>query len=254
MINMKLTQAHSNYHYKCVSIQNHYENFCSGRCYYIGDHYRKDYERLKAEFCSMFHCVQKNVKHNVSVDDLKQYLCDMFDELKSPLQDADTMDKIMNVVRRNSTLTDCSYFIGIARHFGINEAKSKIGCYEEILHDFCQRTLQNHTYVQSFCEDQSKPIPSSNKVTFKLEWDAAKTTMNDIRGILRMAFGRLADCVEILVVRDGCVLLECIAPQYLMKDLVGIASRRKNKLVAMDVVRLTIGSTEVINEQVSRPV
>ena len=76
--------------------------------------------------------------------------------------------------------------------------------------------------------------------------------MNDIRGILIMAFGHLADCVEIPVVREGCVLLECTAPRYLMKDLVGIASRRKNKLVAMDVVKLTIGSTEVINEQVSR--
>ena len=79
--------------------------------------------------------------------------------------------------------------------------------------------------MQSFCKDRSKPIPSSNKVTFKIEWDAAKTTMNDIRGILRMAFGHLADCDEILVIQEGCVLLEYAALRYLMKDLVGIAGQ-----------------------------
>ena len=201
----------------------------------------------------MFKYVQEKVKDSVSVDELKQYLC-QYDGLESLLQDADTMVEVMNAVRRQSTLTDYAYIAEIAHHFGIDEAKSKIGSYRKTLDDFCQHTVQNHTYVQSFHEDRSKPIPSSNKVTFKIEWDAAKTTMNDIHGILRMAFGHLADRVEILVVREGCVLLECAAPQYLMKDLVGIASRRKTKLVAMDVVKLTIGSTEVINEQVSRPV
>ena len=200
----------------------------------------------------MFEFVQEKVQHE-SVDKLKRSLC-RFGELRSRLQDAHTLVEVMNAVRSESTLTDFAYIDRIAHYLGDKKAKSKVGRYKKSLKHFCKKISKSHTYMQSFREDRSKPTPSSNKVTFKLEWDAAKTTMNDIRGILRMAFGRLADCVEILVVRDGCVLLECIAPQYLMKDLVGIASRRKNKLVAMDVVRLTIGSTEVINEQVSRPV
>ena len=227
-------------------------NICSGRNYHIGDCYRKDYVCLQDEFVSMFELVQEKVER-VSVNDLKQYLC-RFDELRSLLQDADTLDKIMNAVREQSTLTDFAYIDRIAHHFGNRKVKSKVSHYKKSLKKFCRHTIQAHTYVQSFCEDQSKPIPSTNKVTFKLEWNATETTMNDIRGILRKAFGRLADRVKILVVREGCVLLECAAPPCLMKDLVGVASRRKHELVAMDVVKLTIGSTVVINEQVSGPI
>ena len=200
----------------------------------------------------MFEFVQEKVQH-VSVVKLKKYLS-RFNELEPRLKDADTKGEVMNAVRRQSTLTDFAYINRIADHFGNEEAKSEIDRYKKTLDDFCQHTIQSHTYVQSFREDRSKPIPSSNNVTFKIEWDAAKTTEKDIRGILRMAFGRLADHVEILVVQEGCVLLKCSAPPYLIPDLVEIASRRKNKLVAMDVVKLTIGSTEVINEQVSKPV
>ena len=200
----------------------------------------------------MFEFVQEKVQHE-SVDKLKQYLC-RFDKLRSRLQDADTLVKVMNAVRSESTLTDFAYIDRIVHHLGNKKVKSKVGHYKKSLKNFCKKISKSHTYMQSFREDQSKAIPSSNKVTFKIEWDAAETTMDDIHGILRMAFGRLADRVEILVVREGCVLLECAAPQYLMKDLVEIASKRKNKLVANDVVKLTIGSTEVINEQVSGPV
>ena len=201
----------------------------------------------------MLDCVQKKVKDIVSVDELKQHLCN-FDELESDLEHANTIDEVMIAVRGQSTLTDYAYINEIACHFGIDEAKSKIGCYEEILYNFCQHTIKSHTYMQSFCEHQSKRISSSNKinVTFKLEWDATKTTMIDIHGVLRMAFGCLADCVEILVVREGCVLVGCSAPQYLIPDLAKEAKKRKSKLVALDVVKLVIGSTEVINEQVSR--
>ena len=207
------------------------------------DYYKKDYTNLRASFYEMFYCVCEEVNKSpkVSVDTLKQYLC-RYAELKDILQDADTVDQVMEAVRSECSLTDCSYLEEIASQFKLNKVAKGIVDYHEILDKFCQHTIADHFYVKSFREDY---IHSSNKVTIRLQWNAQKKTLKDIRNVLYKAFGYLSVRVEIVVIQDGSVVVVCWAPQHLMKELVRLAELKRYKLREMGVVKLTIGDTEV---------
>ena len=198
----------------------------------------------------MFRSISKAVKSQVPVDDLKEYLCETFPEFKILLQEASTTDDVMKTVRNQSSLTDLAYFGRINGHFNL-KMKQKINRYCDTLDSFCQHTLDNHSYVRSFREDYPRYILSSDKIVFRLQWKANEKTLKDIRDVLRMSFGHLADRVQIVVIEDGSVVVVCWAPRYLMEKLVRLASARVHRLAKMGVVKLTIGDTEVKIEQVN---
>ena len=66
-----------------------------------------------------------------------------------------------------------------------------------------------------------------------------------------MGFGHLVDRVQIVVIKDGSVVVVCWAPRYLMEELVRQASERVHRLAEMGVVKLTVGGTEVNIEKVN---
>ena len=84
---------------------------------------------------------------------------------------------------------------------------------------FVRHTLNNHSYVKSFREDYPRYILSSDKIVFQLQWKAMEKTLKDIRDVLQMSFGHLADRVQIVVIEDGSVVVVCWAPRYLMEDV-----------------------------------
>ena len=217
----------------------------AGWWYTVPDYYRQDYIRLQASFGSMFYAVSKEVKLHVSVDTLKRYLYQTFAELEDILQDADTIDQVMKALRSECSLTDCSYFEDIASQFNLKNAAKRISDYHKKLDSFCQHTLADHLYVKSFREDYPKNISTSNRITFRLQWNAQEKTLKDIRNVLYKAFGYLSVRVEIVVIQDGSVVVVCWAPQHLMKELVRLAELKWYKLREMGVVKLTIGDTEV---------
>ena len=221
--------------------------------YHVSAQYRRDFIDLQAKFGDMFDELRKAVKLHVQVDDIKQYLCDRFDDLKTDVQDADTTNDVMEVVRNECTLAEYSYLEKIADRFGLEKAKKSIEHYRSKLDDFCKHTLEEHSYARSFRVDHPEPIlPSSNKVevTFKVEWNAQKKSLRDIRDILRMAFGDLTDRVQIVVIKGGSVVVVCWAPQYLMIELVELAKGKLDLLKEVGVVELTVGHIEVITEKV----
>ena len=199
----------------------------------------------------MFESILKMVKKQVLVDNLKQYLCQTFPEFRKSFQDGDTVDDVMTAVRNKCSLTDCSYLKLIAENFKLQKCQPAIDNYHRILKSFCHYTLAEHSYVKSFREDCSRNIISSNKITFKLMWDAEEKTMTDIRDVLQKAFGELATRIQIVVIKSGSVVVVCWFPQGLKEQLVRIAERNSKiaELTEMGVVSLTIGSTELIVEK-----
>ena len=194
----------------------------------------------------MFDKLQKDVKLHVPVDDLKQYVR-LFRELETDA--AVTTDDIMKVVHNECTLAECSYLEKIADRFDLQEAKKSIERYHSRLDDFCTRTLEEHSYAKSFCLDHPEPIvPSSNKIeiTFKLEWNAKEKSLKDVRDVLRKVFRDLTDRVQIVVIKDGSVVVVCWAPQYLMTELVEPAKGKLDLLKEVGVVELTVGHIEFV--------
>ena len=213
--------------------------------------YKRDFIHLQGSFGRMFDSMCETVRSQVPVDDLKRYLCRTFSEFRIPLQDAATTDDVMEAVRNESSLTDFAYFEEISNHFNLQQVKRSTRDYHGILDSFCEDTLNNHSYVKSFREDYPRCILSSDKIIFQLEWKAKDNTLKDIRDVLRMTFKHLADRVQIVVIKDGSVVVMCCAPRYLMEELVRLASESVHMLAEMGVVKLTVGGTEVISEKVN---
>ena len=212
--------------------------------------YKRDFILLQDKFGRLFRSISKAVKSQVPVDDLKEYLCENFDEFNIPLQETSTTDDVMKAVRNQSSLTDLAYFDRINDHFNL-QVTQEIDTYRDTLDSFCRHTLDNHSYVRSFREDYDRYILSSDKIVFQLQWKAREKTLKDIRDVLQMSFGHLVDRVQIVVIKDGSVVVVCWAPQYLMEELVSHASRHVHRLAEMGVVKLTVGGTEVNIEKVN---
>ena len=241
----------------CLNLQSHTVMFllintytCTGWWYTVSAEYKSDYILLQDKFGTLFRSISEAVKSQVPVDDLKEYLCENFDDFNIPFQDANTTDDVMKAVRNQSSLTDLAYLDRINDHFNL-QVTQEIDRYRSTLDSFCQHTLDNHSYVRSFREDYDRYILSSDKIEFKLQWKAKEKTMNNIRDVLQKSFGHLADHVQIVVIKDGSVVVVCWAPRYLMKELVRQASEHVHSLAEMGVAKLTVGGTEVNIKEVN---
>ena len=213
--------------------------------------YKEDFIDLQNGFGRMFDFSCVALQTHVPTADLKKYLCRTFPELVIPLEDAITTDDVMEVIRNKSSLTDVGYFKVIANKFDLKEMKQEVEEYRKTLDSFCQHTLHNHSYIRSFREDYSQYILTSDEIVFQLQWNSIEKTMKDIRDVLQMCFGQLADRVQIVVIEVGSVVVVCCAPQHLMKDLVRLATSNAHKLADVGVIKLTIGGTEVTIRKVN---
>ena len=222
-----------------------------GRRYTVSAEYKEAFVDLQDSFGKMYTSLCATLESQVSETALKDYLCKTFPELVIPLKDAIKIDDIMKIVRDKSSLTDVAYFKVIAKHFDLEEMKQHVEKYRRELDSFCERTLNNHSYVRSFREDHPRYIHPSDKIEFQLQWNSIEKTMKDIRDVLQKGFGQLADRVQIVVIEVGSVVVVCCAPRYLMKELARLATNNAHELAAMGVVKLTIGGTEVIIEKVN---
>ena len=236
----------------CNSIIGYYVYATLGWWYTVPAHYKEDFIDLQDSFGNIFDELCSALKsHDVPVTALKDYLSKNFPDLDFPFQAVFTIDNVIETVRKNSSLTDLAYVKVISKHFELQEMKQKTDDYRRMLDSFCRHTLDKHSYVRSFRVDISRYILSSDKIVFKLEWKAKEKTLKDIRDVLRMSFGDLTDRVQIVVIEDGSVVVVCCAPRYLMEELVRLASESVHWLKEMGVVKLTVGGTEVISEEVS---
>ena len=221
----------------------------TGWRYTVSAEYKEDFIDLQDSFGQLFETLCETVQSLVVLNSLKRYLCRTFPEFKIPLQDAMTTDDVMEAVHNESSLTDLAYFERIVNRFNL-PMKDKIEDYRIKLTSFCHHTLDKHSYVRSFREDYPRYILSSDKIVFQLQWKANKKTMVDIRNVLQKNFGHLADRVQIVVIEDGCVVVVCWAPKHLMEELARQASKNVTMLAEMGVMKLTVGSIEVIIEKV----
>ena len=197
----------------------------------------------------MFASILEMVRTNVPVDNLKQYLCQTFPEFEELFQDGDTVDDVMTTVRNECSLTDCSYLKKIADEFKLQGCQPAIDEYHSILRTFCNHTLEKHSYVKSFRKDCSQNLISSDKITFKLMWDAKEKTLTNIRDVLQTAFEELVTRIQIEVIKTKCVVVVCWFPQSLKEQLVQIAESNTAQLMEMGVISMTVGSTELIVEK-----
>ena len=104
----------------------------------------------------------------------------------------------------------------IAKHFDLQEAGGLIKLYDDSISRFCEEIPVEHSYAQDFMEHFRGKCLKSETVKFVLDWKADEKSLNDIRGILKKAFHKMAHNVKVMVVSEGnSIIVICYAPPHL---------------------------------------
>ena len=211
--------------------------------------YKKDFDEIQAKFARLFYDITTMLEEapEVTLEELKKFLI-FYRDLKPLLQDADTITEVMLVVEEHSSFINCTYLKAVADNFlKAQEGQKKIDTYEDFVERFCKHTLKEHSYVTSFLVDPTlQPLPSET-ITLKLEWNPIEKTLTDIQDTLNKTFKSLACHIHIVVVRKGCVMVICSAPQYLMGALVRLAQENMKVLVESRVIYLSMGHAVLLD-------
>ena len=217
--------------------------------------YRKDFDSIKRKFVSLHFQISKLLtkSDHVTLDNLKELLA-FYSDLEGPLQAAETINSVMRIVQQHSSVINCSYLEFIADHFDLPDVSKKIDAYHDLVDEFCQRTIRQHSYVTTFMAEQQNHILSTQKLTLKLEWKPDDKTLADIQSLIRKTFKSLSDHVHVVVVKEGSVTVICYAPHYIMGSLVQMAKESKRMLLENSVSYLSIGYTVVLDSSTDQEV
>ena len=221
----------------------------------VSEVYKHEYGMIQNKFVRLFLDVTKILENKdcVTLEDLKELLTS-YPELENLLQEADTIRKVMRVVRDHCSFISYYYLDAIAEYFNISEITDKVKRFEQSVEEFCKHSLEEHSYVSSFLANQSKHLLSAETISFKLEWSPHNNTLTNIKGLLRKTFKTLASQTQVVCVRGGCVEVICYAPLYLMGALVKLARERRKMLVESKVTYLSVGYTIVVDNSVEKKV
>ena len=219
--------------------------------------YKKDFDAISRKFVSLHLRASRIMLRNnaVTVQELKELLTS-YPELELSLHGVDTISKVMRVVQRHSSFINCSYLEHIAEEFKLPEVKKEINDYNELVDDFCNSKIIQHSYMERFTSNTPQYTVSSQTIKIKviLEWNPESKTLSDIRSLLRKAFKGLSPLIHVDVIGEGSVTIVCYAPHYLMGALVKITRKNKTMLLENSVSYLSIGYTVVLDSTAAEKV
>ena len=215
---------------------------------FVSEVYQTDFDGIKRKFLSLHLRISKILANSdcVTLENLKELLA-FYSELKGPLQAAETITSVMDIVQQHSSVINCSYLQHIAEHFNLPDVGKEIEAYCKRVDEFCQQTIRQHSYVTSFMAEQQNHILSTQTLTLKLEWKPDDKTLADIQSLIRKTFKSLSDLIHVVVIKEGSVTVICYAPHYIMGTLVQMAKESKSMLLENSVSYLSIGYTVVLD-------
>ena len=86
---------------------------------------------MRMYFITLFNTVAHLIEDKVpSLEDLKMYLQKHFDELRLPLEYAESLKQFMFLVKDKDTIIDINYIQAIVDHLDIEEVKDHIAAYK----------------------------------------------------------------------------------------------------------------------------
>ena len=170
----------------------------------ISAKYRRDFEDVQIEFARLFDEFTELLESDdsVTIDKLKRFLS-RFPDLKTSLNNLNTISDLVDIIQDHSSITCCSYLKSVATQFNISAAIEKIDNYYKYVDDFCQNKLTHHIYMKPFITGKSITLTSATTITFKLQWSPTKKTLSDIQSILQLAFHDYSTHVHIVVLKGS---------------------------------------------------
>ena len=211
--------------------------------------YKKQFDAIEKEFVSLHlraSCII--LKSSVTLQDLKELLS-FYPQLAMPIQAAESVTKVMQVIQQHSSFINCFYLEHVAEHFKLPEVTKEVDNYNKLVDDFCNSKIIEHSYMRPFTANPPQYNMSSQTIKIKimLQWNPATKTLSDIHTLLEKAFQSLSPLIHVDVICKGSVTVVCYAPHYIMGALVKMAKKNKNVLLENSVSYLSIGYTVALD-------
>ena len=176
---------------------------------------------MRMYFSTLINTVVRVIEDKVSsLEDLKTYLQKHFDELRLPLEYAESLKQLMFLVKDKDTIIDINYIEAIVDHLDIEEVKDHIGAYKITMEEFCEETTLDICCNESFNIALSSLLKCET-IEFVLEWEANKHSLNDVRDLLQKIFQDMSKKVQVRYIKvySNSVIVTCYAPLNIMDTL-----------------------------------
>ena len=219
--------------------------------------YKEDFDAIEMEFVSLHLRASRIIleKSSVTLQELKELLS-FYPQLAIPIQNAENVTEVMQVVQQHSSFINCSYLKHIAEEFELHKVTKEIDNYNKLVDDFCNSKIVQHSYMKPFTKNPPQYTMSSQTIKIKivLQWNPVSKTLSDIRSLLEKAFQSLSPLIHVDVIGEGSVTIVCYAPHYLMGALVKMTKKNKSMLLENSVSYLSIGYTVVLDSTAAEKV
>ena len=224
--------------------------------YHVIQDYDRVFDAKYADLGTLFVKITNIIeKSNISLNDLKRILIFSYPEYKSEIKTKESVEDVLYVVRRYTSLDNPSHLEAIAKHFDLHEATRLIKEYDDSIDQFCKDIPVKHAYGKEFMKDFQGNCLKSETVKFVLDWKPDEKRLADIKRLLKKAFHEMASNVKVMVVYEGnSIIVVCYAPPHLSGVLTRLVEENEIDLLNEDVIAVSICGFMVIKRNLKTEV
>ena len=224
-----------------------------------GDHTRilfprdmkNKFENMRMKFGSAFFKVKRvftRMKSSLNIDEVNDLISDWFPDLKSQLFHKNTIEEVLNVLKRKCNIFNIRPLENLAFEFNIEDAIPIIKSYKEEAKDFCK------SVSVSLCLDeelQAVATPSRllcETVVFVLNWNPDEYTLQDINAMFFELEPLNKYHIEIDKIGTGrSVVVTCYCPAEYTSILIMAVLNEINTLQRKGLKEFIVGNCTVWN-------
>ena len=202
----------------------------------------KEFSALYGKFANMFFDVRKALMTHfppIAIEDLKLFLEDFNSELEAELDNINTLQGVIRLIKKNCSLVDIVILEKVVKRFKITDAQIHLSEYQKAIDESCQNFSITLCLNEPFDVVKSSPPLKCETATFVLGWEPDQHKLKDITGILSKTCGKL---VKIKFIKEGnSITVTCTFPHSLTEALIAKVTENINILKLNSLISLTIG-------------
>ena len=137
----------------------------------------------------------------VSTEELKCFLGHTYPELTPEITHAQSIDAIINIVGRRINIINITMIETIVKRYDISEAKDLVTQYKKDIQKFA-----SDMKLKLVLDKKLSPQISSlycETIIFVLDWEPSDHSLDDIRQLLKAAFGNSSIRVIVRSIQEG---------------------------------------------------
>ena len=217
-------------------------NITTDNVIYVPQYLSPEFNTLYDKFANMFFDVHISLMTHsppTSIEELKLFLKYFNSELKAELDNIDTLEGVMSLIRKYCSLVDIVILEAVVKRFKINEAQIHLDEYKESIDESCQNFSISLCLNEPFDVVKSSPPLKRETATFVLGWEPDQHKLKDITGILSKTCGKL---VKIKFIKEGnSITVTCTFPHSLTGAIITKVMENIDILIKNSLISLTIG-------------